>query len=212
MKKIVIALSLILMIACTAWHGPEMEAEEFPLKTGAVHVYKLDGFSDGDSMVVTTIGTRRHDDRTIYVDSVAYFEGDSLSRVTEEYHYLSGHGYYYYGDKSIGYLDEPVPMIRFPLYDGKTWYLDSDDTLGPYYTCTDYDTLWLEPGRYRVFCVQHNDDAVSGTIKYWYAPDVGLVKYGRSIPYGDSYSKEILDYLPGGFTADSMAGANSAGE
>ncbi|MBD3284942.1 hypothetical protein GF359_01090 [candidate division WOR-3 bacterium] len=202
MKKVALALFGVTLLACTSWRGPQMEAEEFPLKTGAVHIYKLDGFSDGDSMVVTTIGTRRHDDRTIYVDSVAYFNGDSLSRTTEEYHYLSNHGYYYYGDKSVGYLDDPVPMIKFSLYENRMWYLDPEDTLGAYYECTDYDTLWLEPGRYRAFCVQHNDDAVSGVVRYWYAPDVGLVKYGRSVPYGDSYAKEILDYLPGGIPDD----------
>lgn len=203
MKKIVFGLLVLLLVGgCSSWRGPEMEAEEYPLKTGAVHIYRLGGFSDGDSMVATTIGTRRHDDRTIYVDSVAFFEADSLKRTTEEYYYLSSGALYYYGDKSVGYLDEPIPMIRFTLYEGKTWYLDPDDTLGSYYECIDYDTLLLEPGRYRTFCVGHYNTEASGTIRYWYAPDVGLVKYGRSIASGESCNKEILAYYSGGIPED----------
>jgi len=205
MTKSKVGFVVLLMLAgCTAWHGPQMDAEDYPMKVGAVHIYTLGGFSDGDSMVETTLGTRRHDDRTIYVDSIAYFENGALNRTTEEYYYLSGYALYYYGEKSVGYLDEPIPMIEFTLYEGRSWFLDADDTLGSYYECIEYDTLWLGPeaSRYRAFCIGHYNSEASGTIRYWYAPEVGLVKYGRSIPSGDSYSKEILEYYPAGIPED----------
>ncbi|MBN2380526.1 hypothetical protein JXM67_12065 [candidate division WOR-3 bacterium] len=203
MKKITAAFLVLLVLGCSGWRGPEMEAEEYPLKTGTVHIYQLKGFSSGDSMVSTVIGTRRHSssDRTLYVDSIAYFADDSFNYSIEEYYYLSGNHLYYYGEEG-SYLTEPIPLIAFPLYEGRFWYLDDEDTLGEYYECIEYDTIFLEPGRYRTFCIEHSNTGSSGLVRYWYAPDVGLVKFSHSIPHGESQFKELLAYYPGGIPED----------
>ena len=199
MLRIIIVRSIVIgfilaAIACMPWTHPQMEAEDYPMKVGAVHIYRLEGHPQGDSMVVETIGTRRYDNRTIYIDSVAYFKNDSLSYSKEDYYALTDKYLYYYGNSATGYLKEPIPRLDFPLYEGKTWHEDPSDTLSTEWECISYDTLWLEPGRYRTFRVQPH---ISGNItSYWYAPDVGLVKLGQSDQSGTSWTQELLGYYP----------------
>lgn len=206
MKKFLDLAALLIVIAgsaCMPWDENDLDSEEYPMHVGAVHIYRLEGFTQGDSMVITTVGTRRHDDHTIYVDSVAYFTDDTLNYSTETYYAITSSYLYYYGDEAIGLLDDPERIIDFPLYEGKLWYYEPGDTTGPYRECVGIDTLWLEPGRYRAFCVEPSTSATGGKIvRYWYAPDVGLVKHGESDLTGNSKNMEILGYYPTGIPVD----------
>jgi len=207
MKRTAFALvGLWAALACQGWRGPEMKAEEFPLKTGAVHIYLLKNFEAGDSMVVTTIGTTRRDKLTVHIDSVAYFENDSLKSAIKTYYALTGSHLYYYGDEAVGFLSDPIPLVEFPLYEGRMWYEDPDDTLGPYRECIDYDTVWLEPGRYGAFCVEYSSSSGGTITRYWYASGTGLVKFGQSVPSGPSLSQELVAYYPSGIPEDTTAG------
>ncbi len=199
MKKLLTVLFMLVALACSPpWEHPRLDAEDYPMKVGAVHVYRLEGHPQGDSLVVTTVGTEIYDHRTIYIDSTAYFKKDTFQFSREEYSSLTEYYLYYYGNSAVGYLKEPIRRIDFPLYEGKTWLDDPSDTLSPEWECVDYDTLWLESGRYRTFCVQPPS---SGSItSYWYAPGVGLVKLGQSDLAGTSWTQELLAYYPEGDT------------
>lgn len=207
-KRIIPAIILLgLSAGCSHWHQPDMEAEEFPLFTGAVHIYKQEGeLSKIDSVVVTTIGTTRHDDLTLHIDSFAFFEADSFSFSRKEYYALTGSHLYYYGNSASGYEKEPIPLIKFDLYEGKTWEdprwedngNDSVEVQVPEWECVSYDTLWLAEGRYRAFCVEAPQMSGSQTTRYWYAPAVGLIKYYDGEALGTATSRELLAYYPTG--------------
>ncbi len=203
-KKVVSAAIIAFIgLSCSHWVvSNNLKSDEFPMRVGAVHIYSLKGFTEGDSMVVTTVGTRRYHDHTIYIDSIAYFKDDSLKYSSEAYYAITSGYLYYYGDNAIGYLKDPIKLIDFPLYDGKSWFEDSEDTLGASWECVDYDTLWLKQGRYRAFCVQPSKNGDAAITRYWYAPNVGLVKFGKSSLSGPSRNQEICAFYPNGIPKD----------
>jgi len=207
MKKLILMVFVLAVIGCTSWRGPAMKSEDFPMDVGAVHIYRLQGYSQGDSMVVTTTEKGSKDGKTIYIDSIAYFIGDSLNYSIEAYYELTSNYFYYRGDDAIGYIKhDPVKLIAFSLYEGKMWYVDSDDTLGDYWECVDYDDVWIDSTHYDAFCVQPFNPAEGGISRYWYASGVGLVKFGNSDLSGVSNSKELLAYYPDGIPEDTTGG------
>ena len=207
MKKLVFIVFALAVASCASWRGPTMDSEDFPMRVGAVHIYRMQGYSQGDSMVVTTMDKGLRDGKTIYRDSIAYFIGDLLNYSTKVYYELTDNYFYYRGDETIGYLeDAPVPLIDFPLYEGKIWYEDSEDTLGKYWECVDYDDLWIDLVHYEAFCVQPSNTGDGGIARYWYAKDVGLVKYGKSDLSGVSITQELVAYYPDGLPEDTTGG------
>lgn len=213
MKKLVLIVSILLVLGCASWRGPTMDSEDFPMRVGAVHIYHLQGYSQGDSMVVTTLDKGLRDGRTIYRDSIAYFIGDSLNYSTKAYYELTDHYFYYRGDEAIGYIkDDPIKLIAFPLYEGRMWYEDPDDTLGDYWECVDYDDVWIDSAYYEAFCVQPSNPSEGGISRYWYAVGVGLVKFGNSDLSGANSSKELLAYYPDGLPEDTTGGEDIEGQ
>ncbi len=188
---------VFITMSCYPWEHPELNVEDFPLAVGAVHIYKLEGHSQGaDSLVITTIRTKRHDDRTIYVDSLAYFRNDTLFMNWEEYFAMDDGYLFYYGTNAIGYLADPFPYIDFPLSEGKSWHADLEDTMSAEWECVSYDTIQLTQGLYRTFRVQSPNQS-GGITSFWYAPDVGLVKLGHS-DAGINWTQELVAHYPGG--------------
>lgn len=212
MKKLVLIVSILLALSCAAWRGPKMDSEDFPMRIGAVHIYRLQGYSQGDSMIVTTLDKGLRDGKTIYRDSIAYFIGDSLNYSTKAYYELTDNYFYYRGDEAIGYIKyDPIKLIAFPLYEGRMWYEDPDDTLGDYWECVDYDDVWIDDqwidsAHYEAFCVQPSNTGDGGISRYWYAADVGLVKFGKSEVSGTSIAQELLAYYPDGLPEDTTGG------
>lgn len=200
MKCKILAFSIaVVLVGCYPWVHPQLNEEDFPIAVGMVHIYKLEGHPQNvDSLVVTTVRTKRYENHTIYVDSLAYFKLDTLSLHWEEYYALYNEYYFYYGTNATGYLADPIPYIDFPLSEGKTWHGDLEDTLSAEWECTSYDTIELSQGLYRTFRVQSPNQS-GGVTSYWYAPDVGLVKLGHS-DAGINWTEELVAFYPNGIS------------
>ncbi len=191
-------LVLLIGIASAAQQAEtdkEKRPDYYPLKPGTKWIYKVEG--NGKKLELTSQIAKLE---TIEGKSLALVEKLIGGNVTETEH-LTATDKGVFRNRTNGIeLSPPVCLIKYPIKKGETW--ESEATLANQQMkvkskSVDIEEVTVPAGKYKAIRVDV-EISVAGfnaNFKYWFAPDVGVVKQTTDLG-GSKISAELEKYEP----------------
>jgi hypothetical protein len=165
----------------------------YPTKKGSRWVYKV-----GETTMATVVTAVEEKDgaKLLTVDTVVNDKTVATERLS-----VSDKGVFRTHINKAA-IEPPVCILKSPVKAGEAWEVASkiqDQATVGTFTVVGVEAVTVPAGAFKAVVVDGPDFEIAGTktgVKYWFAPDVGLVKIAYTIA-GTAAVLELKDFTPG---------------